>query len=137
MVTEWGMSEEIGPLNFARGGGEVFLGRDFSQADPHSEDTAKRIDAEIRRIVTTQYDRAKALLAEHKAGLERVARALLDYETLNGDEIETLFKGGAIERRVPPPRPVAARPTAEPKKKRRPSLVPPVLGGGEPEPDPA
>jgi cell division protease FtsH len=136
MVTEWGMSEEIGPLNFARGGNEVFLGRDFGTTEAYSEETAKRIDAEIRRIVTSQYERAKALLTEHREGLERVARALLDYETLNGDEVEILFKGGTIERRTPPARPVSARPTIEPKKRKRPSLVPPVLGG-DPDPEPA
>jgi cell division protease FtsH len=136
MVTEWGMSEEIGPLNFARGNNEVFLGRDFATGEAYSEETAKRIDAEIRRIVTAQYDRAKKLLAESRDGLERVARALLDYETLNGDEVGVLFKGGTIERRTPPPRPVANRPAAEPKKRKRPSLAP-VLGGGEPDPEPA
>src|SRR5690606_26187296 len=113
-----------------------FLGRDIGTGEAYSEETAKRIDGEIRRIVTAQYDRAKALLSAHREALERVARALLDYETLNGDEVKVLFNGGTIERRTPP-RPLANRaPTAEPKKKRRPSLAP-VLGGGEPDPEPA
>jgi cell division protease FtsH len=136
MVTEWGMSEEIGPLNFARGGSEPFLGRDFQSGEAYSEETAKRIDAEIRRIVTTQYARAKQLLSDRKDGLERVAKALLEYETLNGDDIELLVAGGTIERRATrlmPTRP----PSPEPKKKRRPSLIAPVLGPTEPDPEPA
>src|SRR5262249_5456010 len=66
MVTEWGMSDEFGPLNFSSGKHEVFLGRDFSSSDRLSEDTARRIDAEIRRIVTVQYERAVAILSEHR-----------------------------------------------------------------------
>src|SRR5690606_38515192 len=61
MVTEWGMSDAIGPLNFANTKNEVFLGRDFNQGDAYSEETARRIDREIRQIVTEQYDRARAL----------------------------------------------------------------------------
>src|SRR5215216_578338 len=69
MVTEWGMSDEFGPLNFSAGKQEVFLGRDFSNSDRLSEDTARRIDAEIRRIVTQQYARATEILTEHRAQL--------------------------------------------------------------------
>src|SRR4029077_19252320 len=66
MVTEWGMSDEFGPLNFSSGKHEVFLGRDFSSGERHSEDTSKRIDAEIRRIVTGQYARATDILTSHR-----------------------------------------------------------------------
>jgi cell division protease FtsH len=140
MVTEWGMSDAIGPLNFSRGQSEVFLGRDFATSEAYSEDTAQRIDGEIRRIVTEQHDRALRLLRENKPGLERVAKALLEHETLTGEEILTLFKGQEIERRAPS-RPEPARadePKADgPKKKRRPSLIPPMVGKKEPDPEPA
>src|SRR5262249_50343279 len=94
MVTEWGMSDAFGPLNFSSGKQEVFLGRDFSTSNQHSEDTSQRIDAEIRNIVTQQYDRAKAILTEHRPELEQVAEALLEYETLDGDDIDTLVRRG-------------------------------------------
>src|SRR5262249_29322584 len=66
MVTEWGMSDEFGPLNFSSGKHEVFLGRDLSSNDHISEDTARRIDAEIRRIVTSQHERAVVILTERR-----------------------------------------------------------------------
>ena len=100
MVTEWGMSDEFGPLNFSSGKQEVFLGRDFNQNNSHSEDTSQRIDAEIRRIVTTQYDRAVAILTEHRKELELIAESLLEYETIDGDDIDTLLRGGKLERPV-------------------------------------
>jgi cell division protease FtsH len=100
MVTEWGMSDEFGPLNFSSGKQEVFLGRDFNQGNSHSEDTSQRIDAEIRRIVTTQYDRAVAILTEHRKELELIAEGLLEYETIDGDDIDTLLRGGKLERPV-------------------------------------
>jgi cell division protease FtsH len=138
MVTEWGMSDEFGPLNFSAGKQEVFLGRDFSSSDRHSEDTAQRIDAEIRRIVTQQYARAMDLLTLHRKELEQIAEALLEYETLDGDDIDTLLRGGQIER------PVSAaakkRQEAAAKKddaeRKRPSILPP-LGKKDPSPEPA
>src|SRR4029434_9211605 len=94
------MSEEIGPLNFSIGKHEVFLGRDFSSSDRHSEDTAQRIDAEIRRIVTQQYNRAMEILTNHRKELEQIAEALLEYETLDGDDIDTLLRGARLDRPV-------------------------------------
>src|SRR5256885_11339329 len=82
MVTEWGMSDEFGPLNFSGGKHEVFLGRDFSSSDRLSEDTARRIDAEIRGIVFGQHDRAMKILTDHRKELEQIGEALLEYETL-------------------------------------------------------
>ncbi|HWM84258.1 MAG TPA: ATP-dependent zinc metalloprotease FtsH, partial [Kofleriaceae bacterium] len=137
MVTEWGMSDAIGPLNFSRGPSEVFLGRDFSATEAYSEDTAQRIDAEIRRIVTEQHDRARRLLDEHQGVLDRVARALLEYETLTGEEVLTLFKGGVIERRTPRIQPAAKPDEDAAKKRRRPALIPPIVGKKEPDPEPA
>jgi cell division protease FtsH len=139
MVTEWGMSDVIGPLNFSRGSSEVFLGRDFATHDAYSEDTARRIDAEIRRIVTEQHDRALKLLTDHKAQLDQVAKALLEYETLSGEEVDTLFNGGALDRRTPRVQPTAPKAEEDQaaKKKRRPSLLPPIVGKKDPDPEPA
>ncbi len=136
MVTEWGMSDEFGPLNFAGSKQEVFLGRDFNSSERHSEDTARRIDAEIRRIVMTQYERATELLTAHKAELERVAEALLDYETIDGDDIDRLVRGEKIARPMPAPRKREPSPKAtDEDSKKRPSLIAP-LGKGDPEPEP-
>ena len=140
MVTEWGMSDVIGPLNFSRGSSEVFLWRDFATHDAYSEDTARRIDAEIRRIVQEQHDRALKLLQEHQPELERVAKALLEYETLSGEEVETLFNGGVLDRRTPRVQPTAPTKVEEDpaaKKRRRPSLLPPMVGKKDPDPEPA
>jgi cell division protease FtsH len=138
MVTEWGMSDEFGPLNFSAGKQEVFLGRDISSSDRHSEDTAQRIDAEIRRIVTTQYARAGDILTSHRKELDKISESLLEYETIDGDDIDTLLRGGSIDR------PISAaakkRQEAAAKKdeaeRKRPSILPP-LGKKDPSPEPA
>jgi len=135
MVTEWGMSDEFGPLNFSAGKQEVFLGRDFSSSDRHSEDTAQRIDAEIRRIVTEQYTRAKDILTQHRKELEQIAEALLEYETLDGDDIDTLLRGGKLERPVAAVarKQAATAAAAESEDSRkRPGIIPP-----KPTPEPA
>jgi cell division protease FtsH len=138
MVTEWGMSDQFGPLNFAGSKQEVFLGRDFNSGERHSEDTAQRIDAEIRRIVVDQYERAKRILTSHRKELQAMADALLEYETLDSDDIETLIRGEMLQRK--PLRPVIAKEAppvpAEDEGKRRPSLIPP-LGKKDPAPEPA
>ncbi len=138
MVTEWGMSEEFGPLNFSSGKQEVFLGRDFSSGSTLSEDTAKRIDAEIRRIVTTQHTRATQILTEHRANLEMISEALLEYETLDGVDIDTLLRGDKLDRPLPTTKKnadAAAAAESEEKAKRAPILPP--LGKKTPSPEPA
>ena len=104
MVCEWGMSEKLGPLAFGEEQGEVFLGREFNQRQRNfSEATAIDIDAEVRLIVTTQYARAKQLLIEHRDALDRIATALLEWETLDGEEVEVLIRGGQLNKTKPPP----------------------------------
>jgi cell division protease FtsH len=137
MVTEWGMSDEFGPLNFSAGKQEVFLGRDFSSSDRHSEDTAQRIDAEIRRIVTQQYARAMEILTSHRKELEQISESLLEYETIDGDDIDTLLRGGRIERPVSAAAKKRQEAAAEKEEERkRPSILPP-LGKKDPSPEPA
>ncbi|MBX3162737.1 MAG: ATP-dependent zinc metalloprotease FtsH [Deltaproteobacteria bacterium] len=134
MVTEWGMSDAFGPLNFSSGGKqEVFLGRDFSSGDRHSEDTAQRIDAEIRRIVTSQYERAMKILTEHRKELEQVAESLLEYETLDGDDIDTLLRGEKIERPVSAVTRKRQEAAAEKEEAhKRPAILPPLAPKTEP-----
>jgi cell division protease FtsH len=139
MVTEWGMSDEFGPLNFSAGKQEVFLGRDFSSSDRHSEDTSQRIDAEIRRIVTQQYARAMEILTSHRKDLEQIAESLLEFETIDGNDIDTILRGGRIDRPVSAAakkRQEAAAEKDEAERKRPSSILPP-LGKKDPSPEPA
>jgi cell division protease FtsH len=130
MVCEWGMSEKMGPLAFGKKEGEVFLGRDMASVQTYSEQTAREIDAEVRRIVTEQYDRAKKVLLEHRATLDRIAQALLEHETLDAADIDKLMAGGTIDR-APPPKPPS--PTADREKPKKPGLLD-ALGVAKPEP---
>ena len=121
MVCEWGMSEKLGPLAFGEEQGEVFLGREFNQRQRNfSEATAIDIDSEVRLIVTTQYARAKELLIGHKDALDRIAAALLEWETLDGADVEVLIRGEKLNKVKPPPalpRPEVKRPEVKEKSK--------------------
>jgi len=98
MVTRWGMSDALGPLQYAEADEEVFLGYSVNRQKNMSNETAQAIDKEIRRIVETGYERAKSLLEENRQELETLAQALLEYETLSGDEIKVVLEGGSIDR---------------------------------------
>jgi len=121
MVCEWGMSEKLGPLSFGEEEGEVFLGREFASRQRNfSEATAIDIDNEVRSIVTAQYTRAKQLLVEHKPVLDRIAVALLEWETLDGSEIDVLMRGGVLNKVkvvATPARPEVKRPEVKEKSK--------------------
>ena len=98
MVTQWGMSDEMGPLQYEEEQGETFLGYSQSQRVHMSDETAKKIDMEIRKLIDDSYDRAKHLLTKHNDQLHALANALLEYETLSGEEIDELVKNGKFER---------------------------------------
>ena len=98
MVTEWGLSEKLGFLAYSADEQELFLGRSVAQQKNISDATAAVIDAEIRHISDSAYTDAEAVLKKHKKELERVAQALLEYETLSGDEIKIVAEGGSIAR---------------------------------------
>jgi cell division protease FtsH len=119
MVCRWGMSEKLGPLAFGKSEGEVFLGRDFSASKDYSEDTARQIDSEVRGIVMSCYDNGKRLLTENKDALQRIADALVEYETLDAEDVNILLQGGALTRERPPPRVTAPPKTPEKKDKRK------------------
>jgi cell division protease FtsH len=107
MVMEYGMSDKLGPLNFGGGQHEIFLGRDFTQHREISEDTARMIDAEVHEFVMRNYRKAKAAIEGHREQLVAIAEALLVRETLDGDDIEILMKGGTL-----PPSKTGSTPSA-------------------------
>ncbi len=98
MVTRWGMSDALGPLQYAEPEEEVFLGYSVNRQRQMSNETAQAIDAEIRKIVEDGYSRAKTVLTENSDQLESLAQALLEYETLSGDEIKKVLAGENIDR---------------------------------------
>jgi cell division protease FtsH len=88
----------LGPLQYAEPDEEVFLGYSVNRTRQMSNETAQAIDKEIRKVVEDGYERAKHLLDEHRAQLESLAQALLEYETLSGDEIKKVIAGETIDR---------------------------------------
>lgn len=98
MVTEWGMSDKLGPVLYAENTGEVFLGKSVTQSRNMSEETAKLVDAEIKSLIVNAHKGATDLLSEHRADWEKLAEALIEYETLSGDEIKDLLAGKPINK---------------------------------------
>ncbi|GAW27472.1 MAG: ATP-dependent zinc metalloprotease FtsH [Bacillota bacterium] len=92
MITEYGMSENLGPLTFGNRSDQVFLGRDIARDRNYSEEVAKAIDAEVRRMIEECYQRAESLLLEHKDKLELVANTLMEKETIEADEFTALMQ---------------------------------------------
>lgn len=103
MVTEWGMSDTLGPVLYAENSGEVFLGKSVTQNRNISEDTAKLVDAEIKRLVITAYEQAKKMLQDKQKEWETLAQALIEYETLTGDEIKQVINGEKIDKSAEAP----------------------------------
>ena len=90
MVTKYGMSEEMGPVEYGENQEEVFLGRSVTQTQSVSEEVAKKIDVEIRKLVDEGYNKAKQILTDKVDDLHKIAKALMTYETLTGEEIENI-----------------------------------------------
>jgi cell division protease FtsH len=124
MVTRWGLSEELGTVSYGENQDEVFLGMSVSRTQNASEATVQKIDTEIRRLVEEGYNQATTILSEKRADLETLAKGLLEYETLTGEEIQDLLKGKK------PNRESVLEPTTP-----RTSAVPPA-GKPRPRPDP-
>ena len=100
MVTRYGMSDQLGPIAYQENEEEVFLGRSVSRQQNVSEETAKKIDAEVKKIVESGYTRAKKILAEKIDELHKVAKALLTYETLSGEEIKKIVFENVYPKRL-------------------------------------
>jgi cell division protease FtsH len=132
MVTKWGYSEALGIVEYGENQEEVFLGHSVARNQNVSEDTAKIIDAEVKRLTQAGYAEAKRILTEKIEDLHTLARALLEYETLSGDEIVAVLKGIPPRRDEPelkaPPGPRSSVPLAP-----RPVALP-IPPGAQPEP---
>jgi cell division protease FtsH len=109
MVCEWGMSDALGPLTYGKKEEQIFLGKEFNRHQDYSEATALKIDAEIKRIVTEQYERAQRTLTDYRETLNRVAEALLEHEVLDAEQLKALVEGRPIEVRRPAPMPAPPR----------------------------
>jgi cell division protease FtsH len=96
MVREWGMSERIGPMAWGSQG-QVFLGDDLMHTRDYSDETARVIDEEVEKILRVQEDRARDLLTKHRRGLDLVAQALLERETIEGSDVSRLVQQGLEE----------------------------------------
>jgi cell division protease FtsH len=107
MVCSWGMSEVLGPLSYGERDNEIFLGKDLVHHKNFSEETSRQIDAEVRKFVEAAYRRARTILESEREALELVAKALLERETITGDEIDRLLRGETL----PPPEPPVGGPT--------------------------
>ena len=122
MVTRWGYSDELGTVSYGDNQDEVFLGHSVSRTQNVSESTAQKIDSEVRRLVKTGEDEARRILVERIEDLHRLAKALLEYETLSGDEIVNVMKG------IPP-----VRDAPDSDKPSGPAVSVPLTHGPEPE----
>jgi cell division protease FtsH len=117
MVTRWGMSDELGPMVYGENEGEVFLGRSVTVHKNVSETTMQKVDTEIRRIVDQQYQLARKLITDNRDKVEAMARALLEWETLDADQITDIMDGR------PPRPPKPAAPPQPPHKDSTPSAT--------------
>jgi cell division protease FtsH len=106
-VTQWGLSDTIGPILVGDNEQELFLGRELQHRREVSEKTAQLVDAEVSRLIQESYNRAKQTLIDHRPLLDALAAALLERETLTREDIDIIVRGGTL-----PPRPVEAPPAA-------------------------
>jgi cell division protease FtsH len=126
MVCEWGMSDAMGPLTFGKKEEQIFLGREIAQHQDYSEDTALKIDHEVKRFVTDNYQRSHTILTENKETLIKIADALLTHEVLDADQVRRLAAGLSLDEAQPasPRPPVSDEEQARPRQKERAPLVP-------------
>jgi cell division protease FtsH len=132
-VTQWGLSDAIGPILVGDNEQELFLGREIQHRREVSEQTAQLVDAEVKRVITKAYDRAKEVLSENLELLHTLAAALLERETLTAEDIRMIARGEKLPPRTsgaPSTPPLVSSPTPIPQPRRN----PPLLGGPEPSP---
>ncbi len=143
MVCEWGMSERLGPLAYAKSEGPVFLGMQSQQSREYSDAKALEIDTEIHRIVMEGYNHAKRLIQDNMGVLHEMAKALLEFETIDADHVDILFKGGTaddVRKKIKDHEATMAKEQEEAREKEnseRDELVKkPIKGSGLGDPDP-
>jgi cell division protease FtsH len=134
MVCDWGMSD-LGPIAFGENHDTVFLGREITRSENYSEATAQRIDVEVRKIVDEQYVLAKQILSGHRPELEKIAEALLQYETIEGRHVREILEFGEIRSPVLPP--VLSKPGEAPPTKKPSEKATAGLSGDAPAPAPS
>ena len=140
MVMHWGMSDRLGNVLYGEAQEYVFLGRDMMRSKDYSEQTAEAIDTEVKRLVEDGYQTAKKLIDDHRDKLELIAKALLEYETLDGAQVEEIVRTGAL---TPPPvnpskiDPPSGAPAGTPLPEVIKPLPPKIPGLGAPQPSPA
>jgi cell division protease FtsH len=141
MVMHWGMSEKLGNVLYGEAQEYVFLGRDMMRSKEYSEATAQEIDSEVKRIVSEGYQTAKSLIEANRDKLELIANALLEFETLEGSQVDDIIRTGTF---TPPPKPpvdttpMMGAPAGTPLPETPSKPVPPKLPGlGTPSPMPA
>jgi cell division protease FtsH len=138
MVCDWGMSA-LGPIAYGDNHDTVFLGRDITRTENVSEETARRIDVEIQRIISEQYERAKKIITERRPALDKIAAALLEHETLEGRHVLEILEFGEI--RSPIATAFVNKPAEKPEEKKAPdkqaSTEGLAAGGPAPAPTPA
>jgi cell division protease FtsH len=140
MVMHWGMSQRLGNVLYGESQEYVFLGRDMMRAKDYSEQTAQEIDNEVKRIIDEAYQTAKNILEENREKLELIARALLEFETLDGSQVEEIVRTGRFNPPQKPPEagPMLGAPAGTPLPEPPPKPAPPTLPGlGAPAPAPA
>ncbi|MEO7726956.1 MAG: cell division protein FtsH, partial [Burkholderiales bacterium] len=111
MVTEWGMSDALGPMVYGENEGEVFLGRSVTTHKNMSEATMQKVDAELRRIIDQQYRVARKIIEDNRGKVEKMAKTLLEWETMDSEQLNDIMEG----REPRPPKPVAAPASVPPK----------------------
>ncbi len=135
MVTRLGYSDELGTVMYGENQEEVFLGMSMQKHQNISEETARKIDSEVRRLVSEGYEEARRILTEKRQVLEDLAHALLEYETLSGDECKTILRGEKIVRKIDDEETRGpAGPAVPAAGKMRPPRSEPGTGGLEPQP---
>ena len=132
MVMHWGMSDKLGNVLYGEAQEYVFLGRDMMRSKDYSETTAQEIDSEVKRIVNDGYLTAKNLIETHRDKLEMIAKALLEYETLEGSQVEEIIRNGTFTPHSKPPTdvgPMLGAPAGTPLPEAPSKPLPPKLGG--------
>ena len=133
MVTQYGMSDSMGPIQYGRGNHQVFLGRDLGEDRNYSEEIASKIDGEVRRIIDTCWERGREILDKNWNKVERMVESLLEFETVDTDEVRAILddKPFVRGRAESEPVPVTKPPGSEPKRAEKPKRLPPNIS---PEP---
>ena len=124
MVTRYGMSDKLGPMVYAENEGEVFLGRSITRTTQMSETTMQAVDGEIRRIIDEQYALARKLIEDNKDKMHAMAKALLEWETIDAEQIEDIVQGRAPRPPKPVQTPVQPPPPSTPPSAAAPATPP-------------